>query len=79
MRSEMKRKMQFDFHELAHTKLLEKFSSYKQTQLTIPIREINRLYGLLFSLKKGEIRALLEDLEERYNDVKLNVHGVKIR
>lgn len=78
-RHRYKHSLKFDFNSIVYYRLLNHFHVYTVTGRTIPIKELYRLLGLWFSLRKEESRLLLKQLGEKFNNIELNCHGVKIK
>lgn len=75
----MAQKLRFDFMEFAYNKLLKNFQNVILFERTIPFREIYRIYGLLFRLNRQQTRDLLKDMGDRYQDIELNNHGLRLK
>ena len=56
------RDVSFDFYGLVVQRLRGNFEEYVMFSKTIPIRDVYRLMGIVFSLNKKQTRALLRDL-----------------
>jgi len=69
--------MKLDFHELAYTRFCNNFADEIGRKTLIPTRDISRFFGILYSLKKPETRALLSDFSNRYG-IKLSCRGIRI-
>ena len=74
----MTQKTNFDFVEFAYKRLVSNFQNHIMFERTIPFREVNRIFGLLFSLNKQQTRVVIEDMTRRYDNIEKNCQGIKI-
>ncbi len=70
---------EFDFLSIAYNRIIDRFYSYVLSNRTIPVREINKFCGLIFSLNKRETRMMLKSIANELDNVELNCHGIKIK
>ena len=74
-----KNSLKFDFDSIVYYRLLNHFHVYTLTGRTVPKKELYRLFGLWFSLRKEETRLLLKQLTEEFQNIKLIPQGIKIK